>query len=522
MTALRAAATVAGLISFANGFDLVNSNWRRKGLVRRPRPRRRPRTRPLLLPPLASTEGDPVGDAGGASAVPGGDSAFHFKPVTLKRVTGSKGDDSNSRSESVNPSTISFNNKLNRMAKEHGGTAAPRVEALLLDALEDYREAVRKSSGGVDSIVKPNTISFTNAITAWARCKRKDSAERASALLDKMHLLYEDGWDFVRPNRVTYNSVITAWSRNREQGRAARVEDLLHALFAFYNQEGGPEDLKPNGRSFNSAIIAVARSRDKGCADRAKHLLDEMGRLYFEGDEELVPEALTFGAIINAYANSKESGASDKAAQLLLHCESLSSFGFELARPNTFLYNACLNAFAKDPSRNGADKAEAMLRAMELDQGGYNIQPDCVSYSTVINAIAMSNALDSGTRADIVLRRMIGKFLSGDPKCRPNVVAYTATIKAHSAAINATLSLDDSADSNESIAFSARRCEDLLQSLCQLYVQNPGPSLKPTTVTFDLVQTVLTQAGDMDGAERTKSMRKSIENNYRQHTRNPR
>ncbi len=51
---------------------------------------------------------------------------------------------------------------------------------------------------------------------------------------------------------------------------------------------------------FYSIMIKVARSREKGCADRAKFLLDEMGRLYNEGDEDLVPDALTFGAIINA------------------------------------------------------------------------------------------------------------------------------------------------------------------------------------------------------------------------------
>ena len=255
MTALRAAAAVVGLIH-ASGFDL-NSNWPRKGRLTLPVASR------LLLPPLAATEVDPVGDAGGASEVTdSGDSAFQFTPVKLKPDTGIDEDDDR-RSESVNPSTLRFNNKLNRMAKEHDATTAPRVEALLIEALEDYRRALRNSAGDLDSIVKPNTISFTNAITAWARCKRKDSAERASALLDKMHSLYEEGWDFVRPNRVTYNSVITAWSRNREQGRAAKVEDLLHALFAFYNQEGGPEDLKPDGRSFNSAIIAVARSRGK-------------------------------------------------------------------------------------------------------------------------------------------------------------------------------------------------------------------------------------------------------------------
>ena len=44
----------------------------------------------------------------------------------------------------------------------------------------------------------------------------------------------------------------------------------------------------------------VARSREENCADRAKFLLDEMGRLYNEGNTELLPHAVSFGAIINA------------------------------------------------------------------------------------------------------------------------------------------------------------------------------------------------------------------------------
>ena len=51
--------------------------------------------------------------------------------------------------------------------------------------------------------------------------------------------------------------------------------------------------------------IQVARSREKNCADRAKYLLDEMGRLYNEGDTELVPHAVSFGAIINAVSSTK-------------------------------------------------------------------------------------------------------------------------------------------------------------------------------------------------------------------------
>ena len=52
----------------------------------------------------------------------------------------------------------------------------------------------------------------------------------------------------------------------------------------------------------------MARSREKNCADRAKDLLDEMGRLYNEGDTELLPHAVSFGAIINAVSPSVSFG----------------------------------------------------------------------------------------------------------------------------------------------------------------------------------------------------------------------
>lgn len=288
-------------------------------------------------------------------------------------------------------------------------------------------------------------------------------------------------------------------------------------MYDFYNAEGGQDDLKPDGRSFNTVINAVARSRDPGCADRAKHLLDEMGRLFDEGNEDLLPDALTFGAIINAYANSFEEGASDMAAQLLQHMESLSQFGFDKARPTTFVYNACINAYAKDPQMSCAEKAEQLLTSMEKrydDQNDYRIQPDCISYSTVINAHANNANVNSGKRADEILRRMTHRYLLGDTKCRPNAIAFTATIKAHSVAINATIaqfgSKNQSAEALKSIEASAKRCEDLLQNLCHLHLHQLNRSLKPTQVTYDLVLTVLSQAKDWDGVERVKNLRSKV------------
>ena len=249
----------------------------------------------------------------------------------------------------VNSATLQFNNKLNRLAKKWDANTAPKVEAMLLEAVDNYQQfqAARQEDSNeeeeLEEIITPNTVSFTNAITAWARCTRKDAAKRAQALLQQMHTLYKtQGWYFVKPNKVSYNSVITAWARSRERGSAKKAEDLLHEMYEYYNQEleegsGDEDDLKPDSRSWNAVINAVARSRDEKCADRAKHLLDNMGRLYNEGDTDLKPDALTFGAIINAYANSFEEGASDKAAQLLMHMESLCQMGFENAKPTTFV-----------------------------------------------------------------------------------------------------------------------------------------------------------------------------------------
>jgi len=478
----------------------------------------------------------------GDSSITSSKSKFTATPITITSTTSipiskEQSDEVMSRkvviTDKVNSATLQFNNKLNSLAKNYDTTTAQKVESLLLEAVKNYQEC-NEQDKNKDQMIRPNTVSFTNAITAWSRCTRKNSAKRAQALLDQMHTLYkEEGWIHVRPNKITYNSVITACARSREKGSALRAEELLRNMYKFYNEEGfGEEDLKPDSRSWNAVINAVARSRDKDCADRAKFLLDEMGRLYNEGDDDLLPDALTFGAIINAYANSFEVGACDQASQLLLHMESLYQMGFDKAKPTTFVYNACMNAFAKanDPLiaetsgdtsiPNRAEQAEQLLISMEKryeEEKDYRVMPDCISYSTVINAYANSKTQQSGVHADAILRRMISRYLLGDTKCRPNSIAFTATIKAHSLAINATLSTieneeEDCTDINQMLLeTSARRCEDILQELCLLHHNHGNDrSMKPTDVTFDLVTKALEQIDDHDGVERVKLLREAM------------
>ena len=186
----------------------------------------------------------------------------------------------------VNAATLRFNNKLNIMSKSVDATTAPKVEKMLMDALESYQLYLKYNSNPQEDeqtqqqqqqqqqqqIIIPNTFSFTNAISAWARCTRKDSAQNAQALLDKMLSLYKQGvvdnggddngggacWKHVKPNKVCYNLVITAWARSRERGSGQKAEELLRSKYEFYVEDGSvDEDLKPDSRSFNVSFMFV-------------------------------------------------------------------------------------------------------------------------------------------------------------------------------------------------------------------------------------------------------------------------
>ena len=149
------------------------------------------------------------------------------------------------------------------MSKNVDAVTAAKVESLLMEALEKYQTYLANTSNPNQDntnppkdIIVPNTISFTNAIAAWARCTRKDSPYRAQELLDKMHLLYASGMKHVRPNKISYNSVINAWAKSKEYRSARKAEKLLMRLFAFHRESGGDGELKPDATSFNSVINA--------------------------------------------------------------------------------------------------------------------------------------------------------------------------------------------------------------------------------------------------------------------------
>jgi len=56
--------------------------------------------------------------------------------------------------------------------------------------------------------VKPDTVSFTSVIDAWAKSKDPDAPQRAEIVLNRMQELFKSGYPDMKPNTVSFNSVL--------------------------------------------------------------------------------------------------------------------------------------------------------------------------------------------------------------------------------------------------------------------------------------------------------------------------
>jgi hypothetical protein len=152
-----------------------------------------------------------------------------------------------SSDENERPDTWSFNIVLSALGKSDGKELASRAEALLA-ALEAYHDETGRSEK-----TQPNANTFNNLITCYSRSTRRDKAQLARAVLEKMKKLSKQGIEACRPDHVTYNSVMSAYAKSREPDGPQKVEGLLWELHHLY-ETTGDRCLKPSSRSFNTCV----------------------------------------------------------------------------------------------------------------------------------------------------------------------------------------------------------------------------------------------------------------------------
>ena len=327
---------------------------------------------------------------------------------------------------------------------------------------------------------KPNSKSFTLAITAFCQTNHRTAGDRAEAILRQMiqyhkvekDLYYnETGKEYndndvnenkrkiVTPDTISYSAVIQAHAQSDKEGSAEKALNLLSELLSQSNDNPA---LSPDAFVFANTINAYAKMAGrkktrKGrleAAEKAEYILWLMVEVLKQTTEKKHEEKtfeigtknafqlnlIPFNACLHAWAQSNVPESAPRAEKLLQ--EMLEPKFQEMSggvQPNTTSFNTCMTAWAKASRRvsNAPEKAEQLLNMMAtgIDEKGNDIKdttnrairakPDVRSYCIVMSAYAKSNRKDKASQA----RRVLNTLLSLRPE-NLTAVPFTTVLNA--------------------------------------------------------------------------------------------
>ena len=106
--------------------------------------------------------------------------------------------------------------------------------------------------------IRPDVITYSAVIGAWARSNASDSAERALQLLEQCVKLHENKKDDrLKPDVVTYSSVLGAWAKrsSQQRGKPSAIEAAQQAE-RIIGQMDASDDVQPSTTSYNILLDA--------------------------------------------------------------------------------------------------------------------------------------------------------------------------------------------------------------------------------------------------------------------------
>ncbi|KAL7466194.1 hypothetical protein ACHAXS_006482 [Conticribra weissflogii] len=357
--------------------------------------------------------------------------------------------------ERIQPDTCSFNSLIGAYAKIGASVPGAKDRAIRAEELLRQMEDLYRENPEGNEKVKPDVISYSSVVSAYAKASRwgeEECALKAFEILKRMEELYEGGEDNVKPNKRTYTAVINAFART---GQPESAEMILSNMKRSYDLSGDMS-LKPDTICFTSIIDAYAKKGGEEAAERAEDLLHEMENLYNMGDKDVKPNTRTYSAVITALGKSGLPRAAEKAEQILDEMVYISSYGSKDLAPNTILYNAVIDAYARSPSIGKCNRAELLLERMieESDNGNTAIRPDTITFNTVINAAARSSIGDHDDRKEAYLIGLNAfKSLHRSDYCQPSSITYILFLRV----------LENLMESEETRDYMAGRVFELCQ-----------------------------------------------------------
>lgn len=171
-------------------------------------------------------------------------------------------DDFESARSDVVPNKNAYNSYLEALSKQRQPSCADEAERIL-KLLED-----KSRQFGGSTNLRPDVVTYTNALHCMALSEVEDSFQRAYAILVKM----EEGTGDVRPNMYTYNVLINVVAKSKLRNKAKVAVSLIKRM--------KDVAIRPATITYNNALNACAYSSNhyedrKDVLEIAKVILKE-------------------------------------------------------------------------------------------------------------------------------------------------------------------------------------------------------------------------------------------------------
>lgn len=218
------------------------------------------------------------------------------------------------------------------------------------------------------------------------------------------------------------NTAVLNW-RKEYSGHSKSVlsPEVMLETIEEWRQSGS--FLQPDAKTYT--MIIEASSNEMDSVSFSETLLEWM--LEKSKTQLLIqPTTVTFAAVMNNWALSGRAEASNQIDDLIQKMKALHQQGWPDVSPNTAVYNIRLKALAR---AGNIEEAELVLQAMLGHDSP--VDPDRISFSTLLSAYSTVKNKTAAARADMLLSQMHELYEAGYEAVKPDVISYTIVMNCH-------------------------------------------------------------------------------------------
>jgi hypothetical protein len=227
---------------------------------------------------------------------------------------------------------------------------------------------------------------------------------------------------------------------------------------------------------------------------KAVAIFDRMVKAFQNGNMEARPTTVTFNTVLKAFSKSctVNKDAIEQVEHFFQRIKAIQlEDGKPLLEPDTVSYSTLLDTWSKSVDKYAAERCERLLQALEQRclTPHATMELNISYYNIWINALSRSGAKSAGTKAENILRRVEELQASGY-NIQPDLITYNSILNAWA---------------KSSDLRAASNAEALLGKMERLHEQNKL-DFRPDSISYTTVINALAKSGEKDAASRAEKI----------------